>query len=78
MIANIRMLRSSTKEILHAVERGETVFITNRGKTCAKIESVQEKKSMKNHPAFGMLKGDEETKDVRAYIRKIRKGRYAV
>ncbi len=78
MIANIRTLRSSTKEILHAVERGETVFITNRGKTCAKIEPAQEKKSTKNHPAFGMLKDDEETRDVRGYIRKIRKGRYAL
>ena len=78
MVSTIRQLRSRTKEILSAVGRGETVWITNRGKTCAKIVGVQEKKSFKNHPAFGMLKDDPETADVRAYIRKIRKGRYDI
>ncbi len=78
MVTSIRQLRSSTKEIFSAVERGETVFITNRGKTCAQITAVKEKKGVKNHPAFGMLKDDPETANVRAYIRKIRKGRYAV
>ena len=80
MVTSIRNLRTHTKEILSAVERGETVWITNRGKTCAKITSPDnsKKKSLLHHPAFGMLKDDSETKDVRAYIRKIRKGRYAI
>ena len=78
MVTSIRNLRASTKEILSAVERGETVWITNRGKTCAKIIGTQEKKNFKNHPAFGMLKDDPETANVRSYIRKIRKGRYAL
>jgi antitoxin (DNA-binding transcriptional repressor) of toxin-antitoxin stability system len=78
MVTTIRNLRTSTKEILSAVSRGETVWITNRGKTCAKITAVKEKINLKSHPAFGMLKDDPETADVRAYIRKIRKGRYAL
>ena len=78
MVTSIRQLRIFTKEILSAVERGETVWITNRGKTCAQINPVKEKKSLKNHPAFGMLKDDPQTADVQAYIRKIRKGRHAL
>ena len=78
MVTSIRQLRISTKEILSAVARGETVWITNRGKTCAQITAVKEKKSIKDHPAFGMLKDDPETANVPAYIRKLRRGRYAV
>ncbi len=73
MVTNIRTLRSSTKEILSAVERGETVWITNRGKTCAKIVAVKEKKLMKDHPAFGMWKDREDMKNPSKYIRKIRR-----
>jgi len=108
MVVSIRQLRTSTKEVLSAVSRGEEVTVTNRGKACARISPVnKQKKSLKNdpvfgmwknredmknpseyahnmrrqwkkHPAFGMLKDDPETADVPAYIRKIRKGRYAV
>lgn len=78
MVTSIRQLRTSTKEILSAVERGETVYITNRGKTCAQITAVKEKKSVKDHPAFGMLKDDSLTKDVKQYIRNIRKPRHVI
>ncbi len=78
MTYSIRQLRTSTKEILSAVERGETILITNRGKACAQILPVKTKQSFKDHPAFGMLKDDPETADVRAYVRKIRKSRYDV
>ena len=79
MIASIRELRSATKEILSAVSRGDIVWVTSRGKTCAKItpfDAVQSKHSVKDE-AFGMWKGDKKTKDVPAYIRKIRKWRRA-
>ena len=73
MIATIRTLRASTKEVLSAVGRGETVWITNRGKTCAKITSVKEQKSFKDHPAFGMWKNREDMKNPSEYVRKIRR-----
>ena len=73
MVTNIRTLRSSTKEILSAVERGETVWITNRGKTCAKITAVKEKKSFKEHPAFGMWKDRKDMENPSEYVRKIRR-----
>ena len=73
MVANIRQLRTSTKEILNAVERGETVWITNRGKTCAQITAVKEKKGLKDHPAFGMWKDRKDMKDPAAYIHNMRR-----
>jgi prevent-host-death family protein len=73
MVTSIRQLRISTKEILSAVERGETVYITNRGKTCAQITAVKEKKGdLKHVPAFGMLKDREDMKNPSEYVRKIR------
>ena len=73
MVTNIRTLRTSTKEILSAVERGETVWITNRGKTCAKIVQVKEHKSVKDHPAFGMWKDREDMKNPSEYIHNMRR-----
>lgn len=73
MVTNIRQLRSSTKEVLSAVERGETVWITNRGKTCAKIIGVKEQKSVKDHPAFGMWKERKDMENPSEYIRKMRR-----
>ncbi|MBI4309170.1 MAG: type II toxin-antitoxin system prevent-host-death family antitoxin [Candidatus Omnitrophica bacterium] len=73
MVTSIRELRASTKEILSAVGRGETVWITNRGKTCAKIVGLDQPKKTKDHPAFGMWKDHKETEDVHAYLKKIRK-----
>ena len=73
MVTSIRQLRSSTKEILSAVDRGETVYITNRGKTCAQITAVKEKKRLKNHPAFGMWKDREDMKNPSEYIHNMRR-----
>ena len=73
MVTTIRQLRSSTKEILSAVERGETVWITNRGKTCAQITAVKEKRDLKNHPAFGMWKNREDMKNPSEYIHNMRR-----
>jgi prevent-host-death family protein len=73
MVTSIRQLRISTKEILSAVERGETVWITNRGKTCAQITPVRQKKSLKNHPAFGMWKDREDMKNPSEYIHNMRR-----
>ena len=75
MIANIRKLRSSTKEILSAVGRGNTVFISNHGKTCAKIVPISEDKKQVVSLA-GMWKGHKKTASVRAFIDKLRAPRH--
>jgi antitoxin (DNA-binding transcriptional repressor) of toxin-antitoxin stability system len=76
MIANIRKLRSATKEILSTVARGNTVFISNRGQTCAKIVPVSENQPQEVSLA-GMWKGYKKTASVHAFIKKLRAPRHA-
>ena len=78
MKATIRELRASTKEILSAVFRGTTVLVTNRGKPCAKIVPVSDKKThQKDEPLFGIWKNDKGIKSVKNYVRNMRKSRHA-
>lgn len=76
MIANIRKLRSATKEILSAVARGNTVFIANRGRTCAKIVPVNEHQT-KVASLSGMWKNHKKMVSVHAFINKLRAPRHA-
>ena len=76
MIANIRQLRASTKEILSAVERGDTVFISNRGRTCAKIVPVKHKASKERVSLAGLWKNNKKIGSVRQFISKLRKPRH--
>ena len=78
MRATIVDLRYRMKDVLKAVERGETVTVTYRGKPKARIVPISEKpKSLKmtEHPAFGMWKDREDMKDPAAWVRKLRQGR---
>ena len=75
MITNIRKLRSATREILSAVSRGKTVFIANRGRTCAKIVPVNDEKTQVASLA-GMWKDHKKTASVRAFIDKLRAPRH--
>jgi prevent-host-death family protein len=66
------------KDVLSAVERGETVIVTYRGKPKARIVPISEKRKsvkMTEHPAFGMWKDREDMKDPAAWVRKLRQGR---
>ena len=79
MVTTIKKLRSSTKEVLNAVAQGNEVIVTNRGKAYVKIVPVKSAcKSTKSTPkAFGMWKDRKDMKDVSAYVRNLRKPRYA-
>ncbi len=65
---------------MKAIERGEEVVITYRGKPKARIIPISDSKNRKidlqSHPAFGMWKDNDKVKDIDKYIRTIRKGRY--
>ncbi len=76
MIANIRQLRSSTKEVLSAVSRGDTVFIFKRGKPCAKILPISDEPSTKISLA-GMWKDNPKVYSSKKFIESLRKARYA-
>ena len=78
MITTIRQLRTSTKEILSAVTRGDSVVITKRGRPCAKIVPVDRKKVSKNqNEIFGIWKDYRLIRSVKKYIKKLRTLRYA-
>ncbi len=78
MKASIRELRSKTKQILSAVQRGETVIISNRGQSYAKIVSIKaENRAAEPEAAYGMWKNYHEMRDVKAYVNQLRQGRHA-
>ena len=72
MKASIRELRISTKRLIQAVERGETVILTYRGEARAKIVPIRKTTSSTKHPVFGMWKDHKETRAVKKYLDKLR------
>ena len=81
MEASIVDLRYRMKDVLRAIDRGETVTVTYRGKEKARlvpaIGTVQTVVNPRDHPARGMWKDREDMADPVAYIRKLRQPRYA-
>ena len=71
-------LRRRTKDIIRALDRGESVTITYRGKEKGTIVPARpkERRSIAESPMFGMWKDRPETEDVHAYIRRLRQRRH--
>ncbi|HXM41217.1 MAG TPA: hypothetical protein VN924_08190 [Bryobacteraceae bacterium] len=72
-------LRYRMKDVLAAIDRGETATVLYRGKEKARLTPVdgeRKKGSLASHPAFGMWKDRADLKDVRAYVRQSRRGRF--
>ncbi len=79
MKASMVDLRYRTKEVIQAVDRGETVTLLYRGKEKAHIVPIrrkQEHANLKSHQAFGIWKDRPELRDVRGYVRQLRKRRF--
>lgn len=73
-------LRQHAKRILEAVDRGQEVTITHRGRPRAKIVPVRparkgRTKTARELPLFGIWKDYAEAKDVNAYVDSLRSGR---
>lgn len=81
MNASVRELRASTKSILSAVGRGDTVTITYRGKPCARILPLKKnhagKGNFEDDSIFGIWRDNKDVADVEAYVRQLRKARFA-
>ncbi len=77
MKANILDLRYRTKDVLKAVERGETVTVLHRGKVKARIvpEPAARPAKLVKDGAFGMWKKRKDLADVPALVRRLRKRR---
>ena len=80
MKASIVDLRYRMKDVLRAIDRGETVTVLYRGKERARLVPVQTKgdtPKAEDQPFFGMWKDRKDMADPAAYVRKIRKNRFA-
>jgi prevent-host-death family protein len=77
MKATVVDLRRRTREIIEALDRGESVTITYRGKEKGTIVPAGRKKrrSITESPFFGMWKDREDMKDVHEYLRRLRECR---
>jgi prevent-host-death family protein len=77
MYSTAKELRFNTKELLESVSRGEEVIITFRGKPYAKLVPLEKgvKKSKGTDELFGIWKDRTDLKDVKTYVRNLRKER---
>jgi len=81
MEASIVDLRRRMKDILKALDRNETITITYHGSPRAKLVPIDEahknRSRAKDDPSFGMWADREDMKDVKAYVRRLRRNRYS-
>jgi antitoxin (DNA-binding transcriptional repressor) of toxin-antitoxin stability system len=82
MNATIVDLRYHMKDVLRAIDRGETVTVLYRGKEKAKLTPIAPASKpsatamrVEDHPFFGMWKDREDMADPVAYVRKLREPR---
>lgn len=80
MKATVLDLKNKTREILEALDRGETVTLYHRGRKKADIVPAKagptSKEALMESPFFGMWKDREDMADVEAFVRKLREPRY--
>jgi prevent-host-death family protein len=80
MQATAKDLRFRSGELLKTVARGEEVFISYRGRVCAKLVPAIPVKlpspRTAHSPGFGIWKDREDLGDAQAWVREIRKGRF--
>jgi len=79
MKATLLDLRRNLGKILEAIERNETVTLSNRGREIAYIvpkKVASQEWTIREEPAFGMWKNREDMADPAEYVREMRKGRF--
>jgi len=79
MEATVLDLRRNPRKIFEAIERNETVTLSKRGRSIARIVPKTQTRgplSLKDSPAFGMWKDRQDMADPVAYVRELRKGRF--
>ena len=73
MVVTAKDLRFNISMLFDALEKGEDIIITYRGKAKAKLISTKNDKLEKEDFAFGMW--SDKKGDINKEIREIRKGR---
>jgi antitoxin (DNA-binding transcriptional repressor) of toxin-antitoxin stability system len=82
MNATIVDLRYNMKQVLRAIDRGETVTVLYRGKERAKLTPIASAAGSaaaktKDQPMFGLWKDREDMSDPASYLRRLRVPRWA-
>ncbi len=77
MNATIVDLRYHMKQVLRAIDRGETVTVLYRGKERAKLTPIAPTEGSgtpktKDQPLFGLWKDREDIGDPASYVRQLR------
>ena len=72
---DVRTLKARASELLHAVERGESILITRRGRPVARLEqaAAEPKQGMRLRGLFADLAPSVEGMDLVEEIREIRR-----
>ncbi len=86
MNASIVDLRYKMKDVLRAIDRGETVTVLYRGKAKAKLMPVGVSPGVsgpgagrtQDQPLFGLWKDREDLADPASYVRNLRQTRPAL
>jgi prevent-host-death family protein len=74
---SVKDLRTQARRLLEAVERGEEVVITFRGKARARVVPFGEASPRPvEEELFGIWRDHPETEDVEGYVDRLRKGRH--
>jgi len=78
--ATAKDLRVKGKELLEAVDRGEEVTITYRGRPRAALvplgnRPARPRHDMKTDPAFGLWRDHPDAEDVEGYVDRVRRRR---
>jgi antitoxin (DNA-binding transcriptional repressor) of toxin-antitoxin stability system len=79
MKASILDLRRRTRDVVRALERGESVTVLYRGKEKGVIHPTRPAKGterqVSEHPAFGMWRDRRDMRDVERVMEGLRGGR---
>ena len=76
MQATFKQLRHETGSVIRAVERGEKVTVTYRGRPVAEMTAVEQEVGAPDDALFGIWKDNGAVASVDGYIEKVRKGRF--
>jgi len=77
MKASALDLRYHTRELLERVQSGESVDISHRGKSVARLVPILQSQSQDyTLPAFGMWADRSDMEDPSDFVRNLRKSRF--
>ena len=76
MQATFKQLRHETGAVIRAVERGEKVTVTYRGRPVAAMSVVGRETGAEEDSLFGIWKDHKAVASVDEYMGHVRKGRF--